>query len=183
MQFIWIFILLNKNVPRHSMLKQALSTASLNRSSTSSRSQAKKHSALQESLLLRRGPAELRNILGIKKYQTAWVVSRGMTLRYCGMLWLALFGGGGGISSESAGCLRDCIWAHRSRNSKRISFVTGCWMLLHTAVRTTGHRWEQQTHHGSSACLKQSRQASGVVNLFKASYRPYAPEKRERRHL
>lgn len=84
MQFIWIFILLNKNVPRHSMLKQALSTVSLNRSSTSSRSEAqvrpKKHDVLQKSLLLRRGPAELLNILGIKKYQTAWVMSRGMTL-------------------------------------------------------------------------------------------------------
>lgn len=53
---------------------------------------------------------------------------------------LALFGGGGGMSSASAsgGCFRFCPWApraQRSRNSQRISFVTGCWMLLHTAGR------------------------------------------------
>ncbi|MED6276845.1 hypothetical protein CHARACLAT_007065 [Characodon lateralis] len=55
-----------------------------------------------------------------------------------GAAQLGLFGGGGGISSESGsdGCFRDCVltpWTQRSRYSKRICLVTGSWMLLQTA--------------------------------------------------
>lgn len=57
---------------------------------------------------------------------------------FYGAAQLGLFGGGGGISSESGsdGRFRVCAltpWAQRSRYSKRISFVTGSWMLLQTA--------------------------------------------------
>lgn len=64
-----------------------------------------------------------------------------------GMALLGLFGGGGGISSASGsgGCFRFwawTAWAQRSTYSKRISFVTGSWMLLHTA----GERNNKHTH-------------------------------------
>lgn len=125
------------------MFKQALIAVSLNRSSTTSRTKAKvrpKSKMFSRSLFsLQCVPAELLNILGIikKKKSNRLHSAPGSTLCYCGMVWFALFGGGGAMRSASAGCLRDCAWAHRSKNSKRISFVTGCWILLHTAVRTT----------------------------------------------
>lgn len=64
-------------------------------------------------------------------------VQKAPTLGY-GVARLGLFGGGGGISSESGtgGCFRfwACpAWVQRSTYSKRISFVTGHCMLLHTA--------------------------------------------------
>lgn len=53
-----------------------------------------------------------------------------------------LLGGGGGISSVSGSrlCGRFCAAGaavHLSMNSKRICFVTGCRMLLHTAAKKT----------------------------------------------
>lgn len=50
-----------------------------------------------------------------------------------------LLGGGGGMSSVSGSrwCFRVCPWeaaVHLSMNSNSISFVTGFWMLLHTAM-------------------------------------------------
>lgn len=64
-----------------------------------------------------------------------------------GMARLGLFGGGGGMSSESGsgGCFRFwawTAWAQRSTYSRRISFVTGSRMLLHTA----GERGNKFTH-------------------------------------
>lgn len=55
-----------------------------------------------------------------------------------GMARLGLFGGGGGMSSESgsAGCSRfwPCTaWVQRSTYSRRITLVTGSRMLWHTA--------------------------------------------------
>lgn len=73
---------------------------------------------------------------------------------------LGLFGGGGGISSESGsdGRFRLCAltpWAQRSRYSKRISFVTGSWMLLHTAGqrKTNGHSRKEVITETLTGCF------------------------------
>ncbi len=150
------------------MFNQALIAVSLNRSSTTSRTEAKVRPRAK-SLLLRCAPAELLNILGIKKISNCLHSA----LCYCGMVWSALFGGGGGMSSESAGCLRDCAWAHRSKNSKRIAFVTGCWILLHTAVRTTRDKMRTYNRQWifSRVGLQAQKISTGeVVSLFMASY-------------
>lgn len=66
------------------------------------------------------------------------------------MARLGLFGGGGGMSSESGsgGCFRFWAWTaweQRSTYSRRISFVTGSRMLLHTAG---GETRSKHTHEG-----------------------------------
>ncbi len=72
--------------------------------------------------------------------------SRKAQLGY-GMARLGLFGGGGGMSSESGSGGRFRFWtpwAQRSTYCKRMSFVTGSWMLLHTAGKNR-HRKEVTT--------------------------------------
>lgn len=71
-------------------------------------------------------------------------------LRGYGMARLGLLGGGGGISSESGSAGR--FWfgagtagATRLMYSKRMAFVTGFWMLSHTAGQgrnTQGKRYQ-----------------------------------------
>lgn len=68
-----------------------------------------------------------------------------------GIARLGLFGGGGGMSSESGsgGCFRFwawTAWAQRSTYSRRFSFVTGSRMLLHTAGG--GETRSEHTHEG-----------------------------------
>lgn len=64
-----------------------------------------------------------------------------------GMARLGFLGGGGGMSSASGSAGRLRFWAcwaavQRSTYSRRISLVTGLWMLSHTPGKQT------QTHRG-----------------------------------
>lgn len=98
-----------------------------------------------------------------------------------GMARLGIFGGGGGISSESGsgGCFRFwawTAWAQRSTYSKRNSFVTGSWMLLQTAGEKKQQAHKQtHTHSITLFCRECSetrlRSYSGFCNQDRKAYR------------
>lgn len=80
-----------------------------------------------------------------------------------GMAWLGFFGGGGGISSASGSGGGLLLWAwtpwaqKRSRYSSRIFFVTGSWMLLHTAGKEDKRSY-YINNNSSLSFLKTSNQ-------------------------